>query len=101
MQFNPSEDTRALASILKSEWTERMSYPLGSMDAHLQKLTEKLSEIRGGTDVVKETSVEQKRNAEQSTVKPKTLAGKLSAAKEKAKIQDSPSSKPAKRDERE
>ena len=39
-------DARELYKILRDERTHRMSFPIGSQEEHLKKLTEKLAEIR-------------------------------------------------------
>jgi len=45
MRYNPADESR-LQDILRDERNKRMSYPIGSQEAHLRKITEKLYEIR-------------------------------------------------------
>lgn len=45
VRFNPADENE-LNELLQCERRIRMSFPIGSMDAHLSKLTQKLAEIR-------------------------------------------------------
>jgi len=45
MKFSPAFESQ-LQDILQSERNTRTSYPIGSQEAHLQKITDKLAEIR-------------------------------------------------------
>jgi hypothetical protein len=45
-EYHPSESLRSMSSLLYQERSRRMAYPLGSQQAHLKMLAEKLEEIR-------------------------------------------------------
>lgn len=50
IQYHPSESVREMSALLQSERSRRMSYPIGSMDTHLKKLSETLLEVRASPD---------------------------------------------------
>ena len=46
IHYHPYESIRTMAELLRHERSRRMSYPIGSQQAHLKTLSEKLAEIR-------------------------------------------------------
>jgi len=89
VRWHPANENE-LTELLRRERSIRMSYPIGSQQVHLKKLTEKLAEIR--------------RLPEQTVVKKKqTLEERLKEAGRKVKAQNinnSTNSKSRKREER-
>lgn len=88
--YHPKDKVR-LASIISDERSKRMAFPIGNTEELLQRVTDKLAEVRKPPEI-----------AEAVAEKPKTLAGKMQAANEKVKAQDEQNNnkKTRKREER-
>jgi hypothetical protein len=93
VRFNPASEAE-LAGCLRKERSARMALPIGSTAELLQKMAERLAEVR-------KPSEQQEKHTAKS--EPKTLAEKLKAAGEMAKTQDEKGNgaKPHKHEERE
>ena len=48
IRYHPSESVRQMSDLLRQERSRRMSLPIGSMGAHLDKLAKVLSAVRSG-----------------------------------------------------
>lgn len=46
IEYHPYEAIRSMADLLHDEHSRRMAYPIGSMEAHLNKIADKLAEVR-------------------------------------------------------
>jgi hypothetical protein len=46
IQYHPYEAIRTMSDVLQQEHSRRMAYPIGSQQAHLKTLSDKLAEIR-------------------------------------------------------
>jgi hypothetical protein len=90
VRYNPAYESQ-LQDVLRAERNTRMSYPIGSPEAHLQKVTAKLAEIRKPPEQEKPTSVKEKsafdkalsRGKEKSDAYKAQKAGEPAADKKK------------------
>jgi hypothetical protein len=89
-RYNPAYESQ-LQDVLRAERNTRMSYPIGSPEAHLQKLTAKLAEIRKPPEQEKPAPVKEKsafdkalsRGKEKSDAYKAQKAGEPAADKKK------------------
>jgi hypothetical protein len=90
---NHPQDKVRLAGVISNERSKRMALPIGDPSELLQKVTDKLAEVRKTPEMPAQSA---------EKPKPKTLAAKMQAAGEKVKAQDEKPTnpKPHKRDER-
>jgi hypothetical protein len=101
--YHPQDKVR-LAGLVTYERSERMKLPMGSPGELLQRVSDKLAEVRKPPEKP-EQAADKPKQATAEKIKPKSLADKLQAANEKAKEQDAKNSstitnKRDKRDER-
>jgi hypothetical protein len=94
MKFNPADESQ-LRDVLRAERSERMSRPLGSRQAHIKKITEKLAEIRKPPGMEKAARPEEK--PKQSAFGGALGRGKAKAAEHRA--QNPASAKPKSKQE--
>jgi hypothetical protein len=108
IEYIPYEGVRDMDTMLRQERARHMSYPIGSEEAHIQALTDKLTEIREVIPFGQEehgalaatvgkaepdvkpwqAGVNAKPEQTGAYAKPRTLQEKLQAANEKARTQD-------------
>jgi hypothetical protein len=82
VKFNPASETE-LAELRSRERSQRMTHPIGSPQVHLNKLTERLAEIRKPQEAVAERDSEQ-RGDKPAPPRKRSIGEKIAAGKRKS-----------------
>ena len=86
--YHPQDKLR-LAGLITQERSNRMALPIGRTSELVQKVSDKLTEVRKPPEKSEQVAhADKSKQAVPDRLKPKTLAGKLQAANEKVKAQD-------------
>ncbi|GHV08325.1 hypothetical protein FACS1894217_10590 [Clostridia bacterium] len=82
IRFNPSESVQTMSELLQSERSRRMAYPIGSPQAHFDKIAARIAEVRKPPE--QEAAAEQNNGDKPAPPRKLTINEKIAAGKQKS-----------------